>query len=148
MSDASKPYREPLLEDPEAELPPADPSSAADIPITPELTAAFLASLKEYSINLRFSSGSWRTFHPEHRYDIVLTSETIYRSESVPPLVALLKSSCSPNTICLVAAKVFYFGVGGGITAFIEAIQKSGGDAKAVWERNEGVGRKILHINW
>ncbi|KAF8903025.1 hypothetical protein CPB85DRAFT_1377111 [Mucidula mucida] len=151
MSDASKPYREsaaPLLDDPEAELPPADPSSAADIPITPKLKAAFLASLKEYSINLRFSSGSWRTLIPDHRYDVVLTSETIYRSESVPPLVALLKSSCCPNTICLVAAKVFYFGVGGGIAAFIKAVKESSGDSKAVWERNAGVGRKILRIHW
>ncbi|KAF9030035.1 hypothetical protein BDZ89DRAFT_1064980 [Hymenopellis radicata] len=138
MSDASKTYQ----------LPPADPSSAADIPISPGLKTAFLASLKEYSINLRFSSGSWRTFHPEHRYDIVLTSETIYHSESVPPLITLLKSSCAPNTICLVAAKVFYFGVGGGIAAFVKAVQEDDGDPKAVWEKNAGVGRKILRIHW
>lgn len=151
MSPASQNYRDGaavILDDPDAELPPADPSMAADIPISSQLKTAFNASLKDYNIRLQFSSGSWRSFSLAHPYDVVLTSETIYRSESVASLLSLLKGSVGSNSLCLVAAKVFYFGVGGGITAFIQAVEESNGRVETVWEKNTGVGRKILKLHW
>lgn len=149
MSDASKTYRNSVVaiaDDPDTELPSADASEAADIPISSELKSAFLASLKEYAITLEFTSGSWRSFQPTKPYDLVLTSETIYRDESVPSLISLLKSCVTPNSLILVAAKVFYFGVGGSISAFVKAVEEAGGRAETVWEHSTGVGRKILKI--
>lgn len=67
-------------------------STPGDIDLTPELKAAFLASLSSLNISLRLFCGSWETFPHASPYDIVLTSETIYRPESLPSLVGLLRT--------------------------------------------------------
>ncbi|KAK0225374.1 hypothetical protein IW262DRAFT_1355261 [Armillaria fumosa] len=169
MSPASKAYRDVATAEPdETPLLPPDASIHGEIPITLELKTAFLSSLKAYAIRLRFFSGSWSSFDFHQSggaYDIVLTSETIYRTDSVVSLIDLLQS-VSPTVdsltsrlsisdgedgssfLCLVAAKVFYFGVGGGVTNFVEAVEEKGGRVKTVWEQKSGVGRKILRIQW
>jgi protein-histidine N-methyltransferase len=50
----------------------------------------------------------------------------------------------------LVAAKVLYFGVGGGIMQFIQMLesQEYRGKAQTVWEQDKGVSRKILKVEW
>jgi protein-histidine N-methyltransferase len=86
--------------------------------------------------------------------DIILSSETIYRSASLHQLIPLLREASldkakGRKTICLVAAKVIYFGVGGGIDKFVDAVGKiGGGKADTVWETKEGVARRILSITW
>jgi len=55
--------------------------------------------------------------------------------------------SLIPDYLCLVAAKVIYFGVGGGVKEFVEAVQENG-CVERVWERKEGVGRIIMRIIW
>ncbi|KAK0462500.1 uncharacterized protein EV420DRAFT_1525216 [Desarmillaria tabescens] len=169
MSPASKAYRDVATTNlDETPLPPADPSIHTEIPITPELKTAFLSSLEAYAIQLRFFSGSWNSFDLHQSggaYDIVLTSETIYRADSVGSLIDLLQS-VSPTVdsltsrlsisdgennssfLCLVAAKIFYFGVGGGVTNFVEAIEEKEGRVETVWEQKVGVGRKIMRIQW
>ncbi|KAK7472509.1 hypothetical protein VKT23_000624 [Stygiomarasmius scandens] len=185
MSPASEAFRNKtsasqLDNDGPVVFPPPDASSPAEIPITPELKAAFEESLHEYRISLRFFSGSWSTFDFKSTgggYNVVLTSETIYRLDSLPSLLNLLFNACeptvtssglqagapideavsklalSPSYLCLVAAKVFYFGVGGGTTEFVQAVEnreKGGGKAtvRTVWERNIGVKRKIMQLSW
>ncbi|KAF9517810.1 hypothetical protein BS47DRAFT_1371242 [Hydnum rufescens UP504] len=95
-----------------------------DVEISPELIDAFCASLRSLHITLRFFTGSWKSLletktsvlHTMVRpYDIVLTSETIYRQASLESLIG------GPSW-CLVAAKVVYFGVGGGVNEFLRAI--------------------------
>lgn len=45
------------------------------------------------------------------------------------------------------AAKRFYFGVGGGVDDFIVALPQHGLVARVVWEtEGEGVGRVILEV--
>ncbi|KAG6829426.1 hypothetical protein H0H87_011464 [Tephrocybe sp. NHM501043] len=124
----------------------ADPG---DLFVTPSLRAAFLASLEAYKIRLRFFSGSWRSF-PIAPYDVVLTSETIYRSESLTPLLALLKGAAEQgkSCLCLVAAKVLYFGVGGGVSEFVERVKEQSGVVDTVWEGETGVGRRIMSVRW
>jgi protein-histidine N-methyltransferase len=135
-----------------------------EVEITPELKAAFLTSLKDYGIRLRFFAGSWETFDlgvAGGQYDQVLTSETIYRTDSLPSLVNLLQLACArsassgasfndekkiPN--CLVAAKIVYFGVGGGVSEFIDTANKTGGQVDSVWETHVGVSRRIMQVNW
>lgn len=58
-----------------------------------------------------------------------------------------------PKCLCLVAAKLLYFGVGGGISQFTESIERPvdrlrRGRVENVWERKEGVRRKILRLRW
>ncbi|KAF8309779.1 hypothetical protein F5887DRAFT_911239 [Amanita rubescens] len=133
----------------------------SEINITPELKSAFLFTLKERNISLRFFAGSWETFDlaniPPQGYDIVLTSETIYRKESLPSLITLLRSAClrdaPKNTLCLVAAKAVYFGVGGGVSDFKDAVEGNGnreklGNIKTVWETTTGVKRNVLSVTW
>ncbi|KAJ7762491.1 hypothetical protein B0H16DRAFT_1674108 [Mycena metata] len=157
MSPASAEYRAAASDDP-AEHPPADPILAGELPIIPSLKSAFTASLAKLAITLVFSSGSWEslTTHLDVKYDIVLTSETIYRTQALPALIHLLRQACADsNPLCLVAAKVLYFGVGGGVSEFIEALKSKimvdkgcSGRVEPVWERKVGVGRKIMRIEW
>ncbi|KAJ7233915.1 hypothetical protein C8J57DRAFT_1439586 [Mycena rebaudengoi] len=158
MSPSSAEYR--ASADP-SEAPPADPTVPGELPITPALKSAFTASLVHHRINLAFFSGSWEslTTHLEasgSKYDVVLTSETIYRTEALPALIILMRVACAgPDSVCLVAAKVLYFGVGGGVSEFVRALQSkkmtergSSGKAESVWERSVGVGRKVMRIEW
>jgi len=50
---------------------------------------------------------------------------------------------------CLVAAKVLYFGVGGGVSDFVSYVEKQGNaKAEIVRERNTGIGRLVLSLNF
>ncbi|KAJ7122036.1 hypothetical protein C8R43DRAFT_1148984, partial [Mycena crocata] len=154
MSPSSADYRALTPE----ECPPAEPTAPGELPITPSLKSAFTTSLLKHRISLAFFSGSWVSFasHVQLKYDIVLTSETIYRTDALPSLIWLMHAACADSeSLCLVAAKVLYFGVGGGVSEFINTLQSKGmgakgcsGRAETVWERKLGVGRKIIQINW
>lgn len=159
MSPSSAEYRATAL-DP-AECPPADPTAPGELPITPSLKSAFTASIAKLGISLAFFSGSWESLTTYFesgatKHDIVLTSETIYRTEALPALTQLLRQACTESQpLCLVAAKVLYFGVGGGVSEFLTTLQSKAmveqgcsGKAEVVWERKVGVGRKIMRIDW
>ena len=162
--------------------PTLDITAPGELPITPELKTAFLSSLAALNITIRFFSGSWNTFNPASTigsdcYNVILTSETIYRMDSLESLVDLMQAACigktkesldgliSTSTIsekstdedtfgascpyqCLVAAKVLYFGVGGGVLEFLKWIERRKGRAMTVQERKVGVGRKIIRVEW
>ncbi|WVR04147.1 hypothetical protein IAU60_001146 [Kwoniella sp. DSM 27419] len=48
----------------------------------------------------------------------------------------------------LVAAKILYFGVGGGLQGFLDRVDASGGWHKPVKEWIKGVGRKVVQVGW
>ncbi|KAJ6507399.1 hypothetical protein C8R47DRAFT_1192095 [Mycena vitilis] len=160
MSPSSAEYRAAAL-DP-AECPAPDPTVPGELPITASLKSAFTDSIANLGIDLVFFSGSWEslTTHLQSgdvKHDIVLTSETIYRAEALPALIQLLHQACTADSrpMCLVAAKVLYFGVGGGVSEFVrtlgsKAMAEKGcsGRAESVWEKQVGVGRKIMRIEW
>ena len=164
ISPAAASYREREHNIEDTSTPDFDPSVPSELQITPELKTAFLASLQDHGVSLRFFSGSWDTFDLPSaggRYDVVLTSETIYRPESLPSLVALMRAasmSTLPKDLqqsidishsCLVAAKVIYFGVGGGVSEFVNAVSDAKqGRVETVWESNVGVGRKVMRVEW
>lgn len=54
------------------------------------------------------------------KFDLLLSSDTIYSSSSIPPLFHLLRNLLSQNGCALIAAKRFYFGVGGSTAEFIQ----------------------------
>lgn len=55
--------------------------------------------------------------------DLVLTAETCYSVASIPPLLAVLDRLLAPGGEVLVAAKRFYFGVGGGSRELAERVR-------------------------
>ncbi|KAF7357921.1 hypothetical protein MVEN_00838500 [Mycena venus] len=159
MSPSSAEYR--AVDPDDVECPPADPTVSGELAITPALKSAFTASIAKLGISLAFFSGSWESLTThlqsgEAKHDIVLTSETIYRAEALPALIQLLHQACADSEpMCLVAAKVLYFGVGGGVSEFVRTLQSNSmvdkgcsGRAESVWERKVGVGRKIMRIDW
>lgn len=150
-----------------------------ELPITPELKAAFVSSLLALNVTIKFFSGSWNTFNPACTigstdcYNMILTSETIYQMDSLESLIDLMQAACtgkpkeSLNDLisslenseksakevscpyhCLVAAKVFYFGVGGGVLEFLKSIERRRGRAETVQERKDGVGRRVMRVEW
>ena len=133
---------------------------ALELNISEQLKDAFQQSLMTYGVHLRLFSGSWDTFDLRKSggsYNLVLTSETIYRMESVPSLVAVMRGACNAedpadvdNYLCLVAAKVLYFGVGGGVAEFVRCVrdQDEGGMVETVWERISGVERRVMNVRW
>jgi len=139
--------------------------------VTPALLEAFRASLDAHRVCLRFFSGGWTSLRarlahlgvPEAGrppYDVVLASETIYRTDALGPFLGVLRAAtaASPGSgdtqealqlpLCLVAAKVLYFGVGGGVQEFVRAVEGQRGTVHTVWEHREGVGRRIMRVEW
>ncbi|KAG2107336.1 hypothetical protein BD769DRAFT_132913 [Suillus cothurnatus] len=136
----------------------ADPP--LELNITESLKDAFHQSLTTYGVHLRFFSGSWDTFDlrtSSGSYNLVLTSETIYRMESLPCLAAIMRGACNAegskdvdDYLCLVAAKVLYFGVGGGVADFVRCVRDldKGGTVETVWEKTQGVERRVMSVRW
>ncbi|PWY99593.1 hypothetical protein BCV70DRAFT_162105 [Testicularia cyperi] len=129
-----------------------------ELSLTPELITAFVSSLERYAVRLGFYSGSWSHFPPAltpgRPLDLILTSETIYSLHSLPSLVSLLRqySSFHPSittttaTTVLVAAKVIYFGVGGGVESFKHAIAPA--TTTPLKQVTRGVGRTVLRVDF
>ena len=99
---------------------------------------------------LQFISGSWSTLSDllsGDSFDLILTSETIYNEASYNHLIEVFDKCLSTCGRVWLAAKVHYFGVGGGLRAFEAGLQQSGKFAFKVVDRvTDGVGREILEI--
>lgn len=52
-------------------------------------------------------------------YDLLLTSDTLYSSKTLPVLIRVIDAVLAPDGVALVAAKRFYFGVGGSTGEFM-----------------------------
>lgn len=80
----------------------------------------------------RFFSGEWSEVSqllvssnkPFSRYDIILTSETIYNPDYYPALHDTLSRLLDKNGRVFLASKVYYFGVGGGTYLFEKFIEE------------------------
>lgn len=135
------------------------PQATGELSLTPELLSSFTHSLHERGIYLRFYSGAWSKFPTSLTpagapIDVVLTSETIYSLKSLPALVDLLHryTSRASNTgatpVCLIAAKVIYFGVGGGVELFKQHAAAKAARITTVKSITHGVGRTILSVEF
>ncbi|KAK2543441.1 hypothetical protein Q9966_003214 [Columba livia] len=79
----------------------------------------------------RFFSGEWSSVSklllsskPVSKYDIILTSETIYNTDYYSALHDTLAQLLDKNGRVYLAGKVLYFGVGGGIYIFEKFIEE------------------------
>lgn len=99
----------------------------------------------------RFYSGDWANYVVEtkddEKFDFILTSETIYNVLNYDKIINLLKTKLKPNGICYLAAKQQYFGVGGSIGLFKNALSNYKiFKSECVYTCNENVSREILKI--
>jgi len=73
-----------------------------------------------------YMAGDWNSCVESlgtYKFDFILASETIYSTDTFAVHAEIFNQCLSPTGIALVAAKRFYFGVGGGSTEFMEYIQ-------------------------
>ncbi|GAA5871680.1 hypothetical protein JCM3774_003016 [Rhodotorula dairenensis] len=164
-----------------AKTPDADEEAAEDeagrpgeLEVSPEFLDSFEAFLERENIDLRFFEGDWSGMNvavredPDGPYHLVLTSETVYSVPSLGPLIDLLDAACRRRpsggsgsnkegedfSLCLVACKRIYFGVGGGELEFRRRVEERGAKVEAVWGQGEGkgkssgVGRTVLRVEW
>jgi predicted nicotinamide N-methyase len=100
----------------------------------------------------RFLSGDWLPVETmllaqKRKYDLILTSETIYNTANHKKLISLFDSCLEKNGQILLAAKSVYFGVGGSINLFQEELDKTNcWDWKSVDVIASSVQREILLI--
>lgn len=107
-------------------------------------------SQSRYLRKCRFYAGDWANYVKVDgpQFDVVLTSETIYNPANNHKIIDTLSRKLKPETgVAYLAAKTYYFGVGGGVREF-EALLASDGRLRSevVWKSTENVQREILRI--
>ena len=100
---------------------------------------------------LRFFSGDWGALPPllpASSYDVLLSADTIYSVASQPRLLAVMRASLRPGGCALVAAKSYYFGVGGSAAQFAAAATAVGLSVRVVARFSDGASnvREILRL--
>ncbi|XP_014098632.3 histidine protein methyltransferase 1 homolog [Bactrocera oleae] len=108
--------------------------------------------------NLHFYSGDWWEYaelttksaeDKTNKFDYIFTSETIYNPQNQQKLLDTFYAKLSTDGVVLVAAKTYYFGVGGGLRQFEELITSDKRfQCKVVWSSVQGVGREILELRF
>ena len=107
----------------------------------------------------RYFSGSWDSFCallPQlglaGSYDVVLSAETIYSPAAAASLLAAIKACLKrPGGVAYIAAKSYYFGVGGGTAAFRQLVQADGAlrvEGCRLYEDGASNRREILRLAW
>ena len=97
---------------------------------------------------VRFFSGDWSDFTAKQenfKYDLILTSETIYEAKNHAKLLSVFDHLLAENGTVLLAAKIHYFGVGGSLRQF-ESLLKHKWTFRTVFENNDSVTREIVEI--
>uniref|UniRef100_A0A0N5AGY0 protein-histidine N-methyltransferase n=1 Tax=Syphacia muris TaxID=451379 RepID=A0A0N5AGY0_9BILA len=98
----------------------------------------------------KFYFGDWKNFQEElagHRFDIIFSSETIYNEQLYERFHGLLDAALKPNGMILIAAKSYYFGVGGSVPSFISFVKDKGKfNPLIVWSSNSTIPRKIIQL--
>ena len=81
--------------------------------------------------SFRYLAGDWGSLVASNLLelefaDVVLAAETVYDASNYGKHVDALKRYVAPGGVALVAAKAYYFGVGGGSRTFREALERDG----------------------
>ncbi|XP_073989317.1 histidine protein methyltransferase 1 homolog [Rhodnius prolixus] len=95
----------------------------------------------------RFWSGDWKNFIEVNdlKYDVILTSETIYNPRNQKKLLEALKTLLKPDGTIILAGKSYYFGVGGGMKQFLDLVEKDRTLCyENLWESAEGLKRELI----
>lgn len=139
---------------------PTESSQTGDIELTPEILSSFRATLTQNQITLKFISGSWSSnlaaLIPSSAPDmgtLVLGAETIYSPAATDAFVEILMILLRRVKMAkaMVAAKKFYFGVGGSVDGLKEACAVKGAVAYEIENHGvpgleAGVGRSLIEV--
>jgi hypothetical protein len=130
-----------------------------ELEIDKELVGGFLSSLKLRNIKLAFFSGGWspefvrlvtQTMGTSPASLTIIGAETIYSPLALrsfaDTLMSLLDSMNHGEKMALVAAKKVYFGVGGSMEAFCDAVRAKGGVVEQIREESDGVRRAVVEV--
>ncbi|KAK9720787.1 hypothetical protein K7432_003890 [Basidiobolus ranarum] len=111
--------------------------------------------LQALSNRTQFFSGDWESLPTllnlteENKYDVLLTSETIYSVESHGKLYGLIKALLKRGGVAYVAAKSMYFGCDGSVLLFRQLVEREGQfKVTTVYTVEERVRREILALEW
>ena len=101
--------------------------------------------------NIQLLPGDWSDFlakmsKASMKYDVILTSETIYEEVNYYKLLSIFDQLLEPNGLILLAAKIHYFGVGGGLRSFEKNLPESKWTFRTVFENSDSVKREIIEI--
>ncbi|XP_063974620.1 histidine protein methyltransferase 1 homolog [Diachasmimorpha longicaudata] len=103
----------------------------------------------------KFFSGDWAAFTDlfsekssrDGKYDVIVSSETIYNSDNHEKLYQVFKKCLKADGVGYVAGKTYYFGVGGGMRQFETLVSQDGEFvAETVWTSEQGLQREILKL--
>lgn len=110
---------------------------------------------QNYLKSSSFYSGDWNYFvdtinlKRNQKFDYILTSETIYNRNSYEKLHSTFQNLLKKDGVIYLAAKSYYFGVGGGTALFTEFLrQKNIFNVESCWVCSSGVKREILKITF
>ncbi|GEQ66409.1 hypothetical protein JCM33374_g72 [Metschnikowia sp. JCM 33374] len=123
------------------------PLNNDELLLTPALLNQFTSHLKQRNLELRFISGSWGTdflsLVSPYAPDLVVTSETIYSPESLPLISSMLIQLFAGKNLYLglVAAKQYYFGVGGSIKEFLDHLNSNKPGSMTVSTTSDDLGQ-------
>lgn len=122
----------------------------AKVTIPNALLNTFGDAQSHYLGKCRFFAGDWANYVevPGPQFDVILTSETIYNPANNHKIIDTLSRKLKPVTgVAYLAAKTYYFGVGGGVREFEALIAADGRlRSEVVWRSTENVQREILRI--
>ena len=94
------------------------------------IPSLLLNTPEERLSDCRFYSSSWEDLSilitDPPMFDVILTSETIYCESSQQQLLSAIKALLKPSGQVLLAAKTYYFGVGGSVNNFEQLIRSDG----------------------
>lgn len=104
----------------------------------------------------RFFSGDWSTFldllikeDKPPKFDIILTSETIYNTAYYPVLHQTLENLLAPDGLIYLATKSHYFGVGGGLHLFQTFVEQKGVfSLDPLWDGEDGLQRHVVVLRF
>lgn len=97
----------------------------------------------------KFYSGDWASFNNrcDDLYDVILTSETIYNESNYEKILKLFVDKLNNSGVAYVAAKTYYFGVGGGTRQFEQSIENHEIlESEVCWKSSGGIQREILKV--
>ncbi|KAI8826245.1 uncharacterized protein EV422DRAFT_601232 [Fimicolochytrium jonesii] len=132
------------------ELPPEDEHEGGNVEVDLDFT-------KLATLPVNFWAGDWASLKDkladmsaEQKYDIILTSETIYSADSHRKLLDLIKAVIKPGGIAYVAAKTTYFGCSGSLPQFLQLVEEDGSakEIQSVWVEAHSVRREIVKLQF
>ena len=130
-----------------------------ELEIDEPLVQEFLLSLESCQIKLIFFSGAWspdfqqlvtQTMGTSPARLTIIGAETVYSPLALrsfaDTLMSLLDTMNDHEKTALVAAKKVYFGVGGSMEDFCDAVRAKGGIVEQIREESDGVRREVVEV--